>query len=443
MIIASIITSIISPFAKIFGWLLAAFYSISGSYGISIILLTLLTMIVVFPLTRKGTRSMMQMQLLQPELLKMRNKYKKKPGMSAEERRELTTKQQEEMMALYRENGVSPTGGCLPMFLQFPVFIVLYDTIRGLTTTATVGRGKAAHIISRPQYINPHTGLYKSLIHSGGKMDAFGLNLADSVRSHQAHWIDVIPYVVVILIAVGLQYVSIWQITNRNPQAGANQQMQQIQKFMPLIFVFIYIEFPAGVGLYFIVSSMFRIGQQEWMYKRDPHILESISKLKEMKLKNPPPLVASPKGWRQRLAALAPQVDTSLEPAASSKSASGKPIRKPTQGSRPPRPSAARGSRPGSGPRQAQGSKPVVSKSNPARPRPGPSQQERKKPSTPSGNSQGRSRTDAVGGEAAPQATKNGINPTTTVSEAKDSNRTPPPIRAASTDGSRRHGRPR
>ena len=306
MIIASIITSIISPFAKIFGWLLAAFYSISGSYGISIILLTLLTMIVVFPLTRKGTRSMMQMQLLQPELLKMRNKYKKKPGMSAEERRELTTKQQEEMMALYRENGVSPTGGCLPMFLQFPVFIVLYDTIRGLTTTATVGRGKAAHIISRPQYINPHTGLYKSLIHSGGKMDAFGLNLADSVRSHQAHWIDVIPYVVVILIAVGLQYVSIWQITNRNPQAGANQQMQQIQKFMPLIFVFIYIEFPAGVGLYFIVSSMFRIGQQEWMYKRDPHILESISKLKEMKLKNPPPVVASPKGWRQRLAALAP-----------------------------------------------------------------------------------------------------------------------------------------
>ena len=443
MIIASIITSVISPFAKIFGWLLAAFYSISGSYGISIILLTLLTMIVVFPLTRKGTRSMMQMQLLQPELLKMRNKYKKKPGMSAEERRELTTKQQEEMMALYRENGVSPTGGCLPMFLQFPVFIVLYDTIRGLTTTATVGRGKAAHIISRPQYINPHTGLYKSLIHSGGKMDAFGLNLADSVRSHQAHWIDVVPYVVVILIAVGLQYVSIWQITNRNPQAGANQQMQQIQKFMPLIFVFIYIEFPAGVGLYFIVSSMFRIGQQEWMYKRDPHILESISKLKEMKLRNPPPVVASPKGWRQRLAALAPQVDTSLEPAADSKSASGKPIRKSPQGSRPAGSSAARGSRPGTGSRPVQGGKPGAPRPSSGRPKPAPGQQEARKTGAGSGNSQTRSQADGVTGEAVAKVTRNGGNPTKSTPVTKDSNGAPSPARAASTDASRRHGRPR
>jgi YidC/Oxa1 family membrane protein insertase len=379
MILASFITTAITPFAKIFGWLLAAFYSVSGNYGIAIILLTLVTMVVVFPLTRKGTRSMMQMQLLQPELMKLRNKYKKKPGMTPEERREVTTKQQEEMMAMYRENGVSPTGGCLPMFMQFPVFIVLYNTIRGLTRTTTVGTGKAAHLVSNPEFINTHTRLYQNLIHSGGKMQAFGLDLADSVRSHQAHWIDVVPYVVVILIAVALQYVSIWQITNRNPQAGANQQMQQIQKFMPLIFIFIYIEFPAGVGLYFIVSSMFRIGQQEWMYKRDPHILESMRKLKEMKSKNPPPpVVAAPKGWRQRLAALAPQNDASLEPSPEAVLNNPKPLRKPNQGGRPGQGNRPAGSRPAgskaaSGTRNgstrpAQGAKPSQGGKRPASP---------------------------------------------------------------------------
>jgi hypothetical protein len=221
------------------------------------------------------------------------------------------------------------------MFMQFPVFIVLYNTIRGMTRVTTKGVGKAAHVVSDPEFIDKHTRLYQNLIHSGGKMEAFGLNLADSVRSHQLLWFDVIPYLIVILVAVALQYVSIWQITNRNPQAGANQQMQQIQKFMPLIFVFIYIEFPAGVGLYFIISSMFRVGQQEWMYKRDPHILESMRKLKEMKAKNPTPVVPPPKGFRARLAALAPQVDPSLEPSEEAKRNTSKPIRKPNSGTRP------------------------------------------------------------------------------------------------------------
>jgi YidC/Oxa1 family membrane protein insertase len=335
MIVASFYTTAITPFAKLFGWLLAAFYSATGNYGIAIVLLTLVTMVVVFPLTRKGTRSMMQMQLLQPELLKMRGKYKKKAGMTPEERREQQSAQQEEMMALYRENGVSPTGGCLPMFMQFPVFIVLYNTIRGMTHTTTEGIGKAAHLVATPEFIDVHTRLYHNLTHSGGKMEAFGLNLADSVRSHQSHLIDVLPYLVVILIAVALQYVSIWQITNRNPTAGANQQMQQIQKFMPLIFVVIYIEFPAGVGLYFIVSSMFRIGQQEWMYKRDPHITAAVGKLREMKLKNPPPVTSAPKTFRERLAALAPSVEPSLEPSEEAARNATKPIRKPAGGSRP------------------------------------------------------------------------------------------------------------
>jgi YidC/Oxa1 family membrane protein insertase len=282
MILGSIITSIIGPFANVFGYVLAGFYSVTHSYGDSIVLLTLATMILVFPLTRTGTRSMMRMQLLQPQLLQIRKKYKIQQGMSTEERQAARVKLNEEMMALYRENGVNPTGGCLPMFMQFPVFIVLYNVIRGMTHAVTVGTGKAAKTVLQPQYIPKNTALYHAVLTSGGKLESFGLNLADSVRTpgsllHKA------PYVGVILIAVVLQYISIWQITTRNPAAAqANPQMQAIQKFMPLIFVFIYILLPAGVGVYFIVSSLFRVGQQEYMYKHDPKIVEIAHSVREM-----------------------------------------------------------------------------------------------------------------------------------------------------------------
>ncbi|MGO9560142.1 MAG: membrane protein insertase YidC [Acidimicrobiales bacterium] len=287
MILGSIITSIIGPFANVFGYVLAAFYSVTHSYGDSIILLTVATMILVFPLTRTGTRSMMRMQLLQPQLLQIRKKHKIQPGMSTEERQAARVKLNEEMMALYRENGVNPTGGCLPMFMQFPIFIVLYNVIRGMTHAVTVGTGKAAKVVLQPQYIPKNTTLYHAVLSSHGKLESFGLNLADSVRT-PGSLLSKAPYVGVILIAVVLQYISIWQITNRNPSAAqANPQMQAIQKFMPLIFVFIYILLPAGVGVYFIVSSLFRVGQQEYMYKHDPKIVAIAHSVREMHKNKP------------------------------------------------------------------------------------------------------------------------------------------------------------
>jgi YidC/Oxa1 family membrane protein insertase len=195
-------------------------------------------------------------------------------------------------MALYRENGVNPTGGCLPMFLQFPILIVLYDVVRGLSKTADVLNAKGQKIYvhgkllvkATPQNIPKTSRMYRDLVAAHGQMHVLGINLADSVRTHQPHLVDVLPYALLVLIAVGLQYVSIWQVTNRNPAASAsNQQMQQMQKYMPLIFLVLYIALPAGVGVYFIVSSLFRVGQQEWMYKHDPTIVGAIQELTKRK----------------------------------------------------------------------------------------------------------------------------------------------------------------
>jgi YidC/Oxa1 family membrane protein insertase len=293
VILASSLGKIVHPLFVAFAWLLAEFYSIIPNYAIAIALLTVAVMIVVFPITRRGTRSMMRMQILSPELKALQTKYKAKPGMDTGERQEQRQKLNEEMMALYKENGVSPTGGCLPMFMQFPIFWILYSTIRGLTHEVTTGTG--AHAVTKvvPLYISKTTRLYRDISAGGGKLHAFGINLADSVKTHGLSGIGRVPYIIMILVAIALQYVQMKQLSGRNPAAAqANPQMQQMQKIMPLIFAVIYISIPAGVNVYFIVSSLFRIGQQEFMYRHDPQLRESIQKLRE-RTKNDPKVIAA------------------------------------------------------------------------------------------------------------------------------------------------------
>jgi YidC/Oxa1 family membrane protein insertase len=251
---------------------LAAIYSVVHDYTASIVILTVLIMAVLTPLTVKSTRSMMAMQTLQPELQKLKKKY---PG--AENREALNA----EMMRLYRENGVSPTGGCLPMFLQMPALIVLYDVIKGLANTVVkgtkLGTGKKCipmhgfKVCATPRYIPHSSAMYKNLIKSPGVMKSIGLNLATKPLSHHAHWFDYIPYLAMVLMAVGLQYLQMSMMTKRNKKnpnaAQVPQQMQTMQKFFPLIFAYIYLLVPAGVVIYMIVSSAIRVGTQDVMYR--------------------------------------------------------------------------------------------------------------------------------------------------------------------------------
>jgi YidC/Oxa1 family membrane protein insertase len=277
MLFASSLGQIVHPLFIAFATVLAWFYSLVPNYEIAIALLTITVMIVAFPITRKGTRSMMKMQLLAPELKKIQAKYKVQPSMTVAEKQAARARLNEEMMALYKENNVSPTGGCLPMFMQFPIFIILYDTIRALTHKTKSGA-------LDPLYINKASKLYHAIKSAkpAGDLRSFGINLTDSVRTHGLSWGAKTPYIALILVAIALQYIQMKQLSGRNPAAAAaNPQMQQMQKVMPIIFAVIYIAIPAGVNVYFIVSSLFRIGQQEFMYRHDPHIRESMTKLKE------------------------------------------------------------------------------------------------------------------------------------------------------------------
>src|SRR5215216_820533 len=147
---------------------LAWFYGIWPSYGAAIILLTLTVMIVLTPLTLKGTRSMMKMQRLQPEMKKLQKEYK-------DDRQKLN----EELMKFYKANQINPLGGCLPLLVQMPVFLVLFRVLRGLTKTTDEGCPEGLNECFDPAYLHHNTELYQALHHTD-QMNWLGIDLAKS-----------------------------------------------------------------------------------------------------------------------------------------------------------------------------------------------------------------------------------------------------------------------
>ena len=278
----SSLTSTISQFAHplfaFFAWILAGSYSLVPNYAVAIALLTIAVMLAVFPITRRSTRSMLKMQLLSPELKKLQTRLKPSPSMTIAEQQDARRRLNEESMALYKENGVSPTGGCLPLLLQLPIFLVLYNTIKGLIhTVASHGR-----LVPKPLYVNSSTRLYHSVVHANGALHAFGINLANAVRTSGLSWGQRAPLAALVVVAVGLQFVQMRQLAGRTQldrAASPPLQLEQVQKVFPLVFAVIYLAIPAAVNVYFIVSSLCRIAQQDYMYRHDLHIRTSVARL--------------------------------------------------------------------------------------------------------------------------------------------------------------------
>jgi YidC/Oxa1 family membrane protein insertase len=181
------------------------------------------------------------------------------------------------MTTLYRANGVSPAGGCLPVLLQAPIFLILYGTIRGLIHRAP----SHGRLVPKPLYIDPSSALYHAVTSTGGQLKSFGVNLAYSVRSGGLDWTARLPFIALILAAILLQYVQMRQLAGRNPQPETTSpRSQQLQRAFPLLSGVIYLSIPAAMTIYFVVSSIVRIGQQELLYRRDPRLREAIERLR-------------------------------------------------------------------------------------------------------------------------------------------------------------------
>src|SRR5437588_7174695 len=247
---------------NILAGLLAFFYdNVVRDYAAAITLLTATVMLVLTPLTWKGTRSMLAMQRLQPEIKKLQAKHKN-------DRQALN----EAMMAFYKEHQVNPLSGCLPQLVQFPVLIVMFRVLRGLTKTP------------HPGYLSAKSAMYKALVHSHGHMVSVGTDLSKTA-SH-THGSNAFPLYILIALVIGTSYWQSRQMTARNPAAAANPQTQMLTRIMPLFSGLISFNLPGGVVLYFLVSNLFRIAQQSLMYRLDPALAAEVTKdLKQIDVK--------------------------------------------------------------------------------------------------------------------------------------------------------------
>jgi YidC/Oxa1 family membrane protein insertase len=250
---------------------LAWFYQLTHSYAGAIALLTLTVMILLLPLTLKGTKSMIQMQRLQPEIKRIQQQFKG-------DRQELNA----ELMKFYQANGINPLGGCLPMVLQFPVFIVMYRVIRKLTELCTTEMVKAAKCTVagnfHPSYLSKNSLMSQHLSKSH-EMLSLGLDLSKSALDQLRNSFGKgLPYLVLVLFVAATSYYQQRQVMARSATTGQaiNQQQMMLLRFVPLIFGVFSMWFPSALIVYFLVSNLFRIAQQSYItrafYKDGPAV---------------------------------------------------------------------------------------------------------------------------------------------------------------------------
>jgi YidC/Oxa1 family membrane protein insertase len=197
--------------AKPMFWLMEQFFSITKNYGIAIILLTIVVRVLLFYPSLKSATAMEEMKSLQPQMTALREKYKKDPQ-----------KLNQEMMKLYKEHKVNPLGGCLPMVLQLPFFVALYNVL-----SVSIELRQASFIPFWIRDLSVH--------------DPF--------------------YILPVLMGVSMVF------TMKMTSTSVDPQQQKMMMYMNLAFIFLFAWLPAGLLLYITLSNVLSIVQQLYVRK--------------------------------------------------------------------------------------------------------------------------------------------------------------------------------
>lgn len=255
--------AIFDPILNAIGWLLSIFFALPPhNLGLSIILLTFTIMGLLYPLTAKQARSMIAMQMVQPEIKRIQAKYKNDRA-----------KLNEEMMKFYQENKINPLAGCLPLLIQMPIFFALFRVLRNpyeyVPTSSrlyeqlcTVPSGPKAGTLATVDQCSAG-GKYGDLLPVPQKF--LGLNLSLSAPNQVTTWASILAFTLVIAVML-TGYMQSRQAQKRTP--AINKQMAMITKILPVFFGFISLNFPSGLVVYFFVSNLWRLGQQEVIFRR-------------------------------------------------------------------------------------------------------------------------------------------------------------------------------
>nr|WP_233566975.1 YidC/Oxa1 family membrane protein insertase [Cohnella endophytica] len=190
-----------------------------GSYGLSILLLTIIVRTLILPLMIKQYKNTQAMKVLQPEMKRVREKFKDDPK-----------KQQEEMMKLYQTHQVNPLAGCLPLIVQMPIFIALYNSIY------------------KNVAIREHTFL------------GFELGLTPN---NSGHWY----YYLVPIVAACTTLIQSMMMAQQQTMVGP---MKGLMYVFPIMIFVMAINFPVALPLYWIYSNIYTITQNYFMYRNSP-----------------------------------------------------------------------------------------------------------------------------------------------------------------------------
>jgi YidC/Oxa1 family membrane protein insertase len=203
------------PLFNIMGFTLQTFHGWGAPWWLSIVMLTVVVRTLLFPLTIRQVKSMRKMQELKPAMDELRKEHK-----------EDSQKLQQEMTNLYRERGANPLGGCLPIFVQLPIFLVLYYTIRQFDKLES--------------------------FRTGGLLWFQDLTVYD-------------PLYILPVLYIGTMMVS-QEIASKNTAP----EQRRIMRFLPIVFGIVLLKFPAGLFVYWVTSNVISIGQNLFIYRDAP-----------------------------------------------------------------------------------------------------------------------------------------------------------------------------
>lgn len=217
---------VIVPFSRLLLGFFQAVHRVVPNYGVVILILSVLTKLIFYPLTKKSMDSMKQMQLLKPEMDRVNEKFKNDPQ-----------RRNQAMMEMYKKHKINPVGGCLPILIQMPVFIALYNVLN-----TSIELRKAPFVL----WIQD-------------------LSAPDKVGEVLGFPIHILPLVMAVTM--------IWQqkLTPTDPRQAA------IAYLMPIIMTVFFYPMPSGLVFYWTVNNLMSVGQQLWMNRSTEHQLAAAS----------------------------------------------------------------------------------------------------------------------------------------------------------------------
>jgi YidC/Oxa1 family membrane protein insertase len=263
-ILANVIQDAFSPLISLFESIMVFIHAhlVGGSWGLAIVGLTILIRAVLVPLTYRQLKGMQEMQRLSPQIAALKEKYK-----------DDKQRQQQEIMAFYRENKINPLASCLPLLLQLPVFVSLFYMLRTDLKKHICGPQLLSHYNALSLHAKTGFGGTSKLASTIGTVPGKYIEKTNcqSVDPHSAKFLflpDItnkatgVALIVLIVLYVGSQVASTLVAT-----ASADPNQRRLMLLLPVVFVVILYRYPAGLLVYWITTNIWTIAQQ-YLIKR-------------------------------------------------------------------------------------------------------------------------------------------------------------------------------